>query len=459
MSRNPNRNRCGLPVLRLWNRPQFVSGGKSGKSRIYGSESARIYTELGRKAKLTPRTAEPGLTERPWFRPPVQFLTILGCIVLTAVTLLIELPQGSGWIHSPRVLTLALPGVFLIRLATRPSRAELVLEAALAGCVFLASVPTCRGTFQVLLSGAASLGIGSFVGIGICWMREPRRLGAGRALAAAAMLLIFSITVPHFFRATVELAPRTYDGYLYAFECRWGTPISFLMGRLFAACPPLYAVAAVTYYLLPCVMAGFCALQIARSGETGPNVMIEFAIAAAAGWILYLQYPAVGPIFAFPADFPAALPAVRLDLAQPPIEAPRNCMPSLHTAWALLILWSSRPFRLWVKLLAGTVLLLTLLATLGLGQHYFVDLVVALPFALAVRAVCLPGIRRQRLMAIGVGSSLTAAWFVALKQKAFLTGVPMAALSGFLLLTVLAAARIEHRVSLLSGQDGSRSRP
>ena len=47
-------------------------------------------------------------------------------------------------------------------------------------------------------------------------------------------------------------------------------------------------------------------------------------------------------------------------------------MPSLHVAWALLVYWLWRSSRWrWIVL---AYLLLTMLATLGGGEHYLVDL-------------------------------------------------------------------------------------
>jgi hypothetical protein len=63
-------------------------------------------------------------------------------------------------------------------------------------------------------------------------------------------------------------------------------------------------------------------------------------------------------------------------------------MPSLHFAWPLLLWWSSRHLaRVWrVSLLV--FVLLTAFATVGLGEHYLFDLVVAFPFARMIHAAC-----------------------------------------------------------------------
>ncbi|MFI5095207.1 MAG: phosphatase PAP2 family protein [Candidatus Acidiferrales bacterium] len=80
----------------------------------------------------------------------------------------------------------------------------------------------------------------------------------------------------------------------------------------------------------------------------------------------YLLCPAVGPVWIHTAN------------------APRNCMPSLHLAWALLILWYSPRY---LRIPSAVLVALTALATLGLGEHYAIDLVAALPFTVAVCAL------------------------------------------------------------------------
>jgi len=62
------------------------------------------------------------------------------------------------------------------------------------------------------------------------------------------------------------------------------------------------------------------------------------------------------------------------------ISAAPNGVPSVHTSTALLVLYFLRHWRF--GMVAGSVFLgLTVLATLGSGQHYFFDLLCALPYS------------------------------------------------------------------------------
>ncbi|MFZ0586582.1 MAG: hypothetical protein WAM48_09510, partial [Candidatus Sulfotelmatobacter sp.] len=60
----------------------------------------------------------------------------------------------------------------------------------------------------------------------------------------------------------------------------------------------------------------------------------------------------------------------------------------------------------------------TVLGTMGTGEHYFVDLVVAFPFAVAIQALgtrSVPLKSRNRLFPLVGGAALTLLWLVLLR--------------------------------------------
>jgi hypothetical protein len=90
-------------------------------------------------------------------------------------------------------------------------------------------------------------------------------------------------------------------------------------------------------------------------------------------------------------------------------------------AWVLLVWWYSRGLSRWERAIAFAFLVFTALATLGTGEHYFVDLVVAFPFAVLMKALCefsLPLNNRGRITALALGLFATLAWLVALRYTA-----------------------------------------
>lgn len=146
-------------------------------------------------------------------------------------------------------------------------------------------------------------------------------------------------------------------------------------------------------------------------------------LAGGAGWLLYNVVPATGPLYAFARDFPwnslpyKDLSTFALEKMSLPLGIPRNAMPSLHVGWVILLCWNSRALPRALR--AGLVLylLLTVVATLGSGQHYLVDLVVSLPFALAVQSTASYSLLNQSrcITAIVAGLGLTFAWLVLLR--------------------------------------------
>jgi hypothetical protein len=135
-------------------------------------------------------------------------------------------------------------------------------------------------------------------------------------------------------------------------------------------------------------------------------------------------FPVVGPMFAFGQDgnglqvgsfWPGALPPIDRNPALLPFDAftPRNCMPSMHTAWALSVFLHTRrdtdgsPAPGWLRWGGTFWLLATLTATLGFGYHYGVDLVAGAVLCLTVESTLREpelgwGLFRVRLVALGV---------------------------------------------------------
>jgi hypothetical protein len=86
----------------------------------------------------------------------------------------------------------------------------------------------------------------------------------------------------------------------------------------------------------------------------------------------------------------------------------------LHLAWALLVWWYSEGLSRWTRFVFLVFLVGTVISTLALGEHYFVDLVTAFPFALMIRAVCASA-NRQRSVAIATGALLILGWMILLR--------------------------------------------
>ena len=114
------------------------------------------------------------------------------------------------------------------------------------------------------------------------------------------------------------------------------------------------------------------------------TMMIPFGIA----WVCYFWLPATGPIAVFGMNgYPENIPPlseINSAMVSPPIAA-RNAVPSMHLSGAIWIFMIAAAFRRKIWFVAATVFLVaTAWATLALGEHYLIDLIVAVPFAASI---------------------------------------------------------------------------
>ncbi len=324
---------------------------------------------------------------------------------------------GALVLRGQTVLALGIAGAFVLYVLGRRPRRELLLTAGvglLGEGVFVAA--------RLLADqppGAVTAGLGCGLGLSaLVTLGRAARRGDGEArerLAAAAILPAFALLAPPCLALTTALHPRVRDAWPYLADAALGFQPSFLAGRLFEALPPLAPLCLAVYASLPLALAGLYGLQRRREQPAAVDPLTAFVAVAVAGFVLYQVFPVVGPVYLFGDAFPYAPPEAGA-LPPAPLRAPlvpRNCMPSLHTAWALVVYWLARPLGRPVRVAAAAFLGLTLLATLGLGYHYAVDLVAAAPFTLAVLAAVTtqrPATATARSRALHAGAALTLLW-------------------------------------------------
>lgn len=178
------------------------------------------------------------------------------------------------------------------------------------------------------------------------------------------------------------LRPWKLDPYIFRLDGLLGFQPSFAVGVLVNHLPWLAFLCGVSYYGLPAVYVGVFALHLkTRSFRDAGEVAAAFALNLFASLPIYLLFPVCGPAYAFP-GFPYQVPLhVAAQAIQ--ISAPPNGVPSVHFSSALLILWFLRPWR-WGIVFGLAFLAITTIATLGSGEHYAFDLVVAVPYAVVV---------------------------------------------------------------------------
>src|SRR5216683_982062 len=289
---------------------------------------------------------------------------------------------------------------------------------------------------------------------------------AGVAAGVGTLALIdFKLLHYNFNAFTSKLNPKVLDLYLYSFDASLRVQLSFLMGQAYATWHRFGDAGMFIYIGLPVLLAMVAAGQLLHGSKAAIPAMAAFLVTAPVGVIFYNLFPALGPMYIFGPRFPwnplTIDQAARLLLEPILVAGYRNAMPSLHIAWVLLAWWFSRGLSVWERSIAMVFVVFTALATLGSGEHYFIDLVVGFPFALFVYALCaFPlGWTQERKVAFGLGLVLTLAWFAMLRQ-----GVKLFWVSPILpwlacLVTVAAVVILQQRLERASATNASRAAP
>ncbi|MEU3839469.1 phosphatase PAP2 family protein [Streptomyces sp. NPDC028635] len=204
---------------------------------------------------------------------------------------------------------------------------------------------------------------------------------------------------------TSKTRPAVLDQYVAVADRALGSP-SWLVGRMVEATGPIGAHILDYVYVQLAVAAVVVALyqlrHVARDRRFPAHHLVRtFLVIGLVGPGIYMIFPTVGPIFAYGtgafgtgglhwavADlWPHTVPALSAPHWMTYDEiTPRNCMPSLHTAWATAIFLHSRKGPKALQYAGTFWLIATLTATLGFGYHYGVDLVAGVVFAFTIEA-------------------------------------------------------------------------
>jgi predicted membrane-bound spermidine synthase len=311
---------------------------------------------------------------------------------------------------------------------SRPSRRELALifGAGLAmapACLWAVALPWSGLPVDTwIFTGTTGVGLAALAVL-VLRLRHPEHDFAGTCTLLAAWLLgpLIALAAYLSLELTMALHPQTLDLYLYKFEASLGFQASRIYGLVVDASPALHNVLLALYAYLPSAVPIFFAIQVARRTTAPANIILVQLVSAAVAWTLFQFFPATGPKYAFGQLYPHSLPLAQ-DLAASwlgVMPAARNAMPSMHFGWSLA-LWLNSLYlgNRWLRAAMALLLGANVLATLGLGEHYLIDLVVAVPCVMAVQALCTQNLAwndpaRRRMLAWG--SALTLAWLLALR--------------------------------------------
>jgi hypothetical protein len=327
-------------------------------------------------------------------------------------------------------LEAALIGAAVIYFWTRPKWTEWAAVFSIAALASAAYGYLHHGFGPYVGSGfsafAAFLGAGSLAVLAVQQIvggRAPKRK-VRETLIRAAVFPYFTFIMAFGVNLTTALRPKVYDLLLYSFDVGLQLRIGPWIGHLFDVSPLLQVAGILVYEYLPVAICLMLALHQAHPERFSVDPMRLFIAVGIVGSLLYNALPACGPVYMFGPKFPHYLPAIS-DLTIQPVSLaghPRNAMPSLHFACALLLWWNAAALpRLW-RTLAAVFLAMTFLGTIGFGEHYLVDLVVAVPFAMAMQAACLQSASwawTERRVAFSGAALLTVGSIVALRLGLF----------------------------------------
>ena len=319
----------------------------------------------------------------------------------------------------------ALTGSFVIHMYLRRQRQEIaavVLTAAgFAVISMLQSVPGPNYIGSFAGRPGAFLGLGSIVvlAVKVTWMSGDNRPSLVKALRWTMVFPLLCIGSAVALVIAAYFTPTTYDLFLHAFDLTLGAP-AYVVGRLFREHSVLAGACFVIYNTLPLYVSVFMIVRCTHRNGSRTDFALACATLGVLGFLLYQVCPGTNPRDAV-GGFPYSPPAVSVDaLAKVPVlpSIPRNATPSLHIGWILLCFWNARGLGISARVISTIYLVLTALATLGTGEHYLIDLVVAVPLCLCVQAICLRGADRfsgLRLGSLVTGGVLTLAWLIALR--------------------------------------------
>jgi hypothetical protein len=270
----------------------------------------------------------------------------------------------------------------------------------------------------------AWLGVSSFLLLILrrLWSATEQKELLKYAIVPPLLLVLLGYFSSTLLEITDKLHPKTYDLFLFFFDGSLGVQPSFKVGHFVLRSRWLTEVALLFYYGLPIPGMLVYAKQLVRQRSYAITVFLGLLVAGPVGVLFYNLLPACGPIYLVGSDFPFHAPASQLVTAMvlQPIEISgiRNAFPSLHMGWALLAWWYSEGLSRWTRFALFLFLAGTVLATLGLGEHYLVDLAAAFPFALLIEAGCallVPISDRRRSMPFFAALLMLFGWLALLR--------------------------------------------
>ncbi|MGH4031269.1 phosphatase PAP2 family protein [Actinomycetota bacterium Odt1-20B] len=248
--------------------------------------------------------------------------------------------------------------------------------------------------------------------LGCAAIAVTRRTGAERVLllkgvGLGLLLVAGRKTGDAWLLITSKTRPMVLDQYVATADHALGNP-SWLVGRLVEASGSV-GTHVLDWVYIQLAVAAVCVtvyqLRNVAAERRFPShhLVRTFLVIGLIGPAIYMIFPVVGPIFAYGTGeafgdgggghyavgilWPDTMPTLATPEHMPFNNiTPRNCMPSLHTAWATAIFIHSRRGPRVLRFAGTFWLIATLGATLGFGYHYGADIIAGVVFTLTIEA-------------------------------------------------------------------------
>lgn len=257
---------------------------------------------------------------------------------------------------------------------------------------------------RLIVGNPATVGNGilfGLVGIGLFafWRLNGAEQSATlKAVGLGLMMPIMGRVGDAWLVLSAKANPTVLDEYVEVADRALGSP-SWAMGRIVSDSAVLTEVLSKVYVYLPvgaAIIAFFQLRHVAREGFPRHHIVRTFLVIGMLGPIIYFIFPVVGPTYAFGheqmgAGWVDVWPWVTPHITEPVAVyfdqgIARNCMPSLHTAWATCILLHGLRGSTASKVFGSVWFVCTVAATLGFGFHYAIDILAGVVFTLTLEA-------------------------------------------------------------------------
>nr|WP_107659715.1 phosphatase PAP2 family protein [Nocardia suismassiliense] len=415
---------------------------------------------------------------RVWVAAGVAAVPVLLiALQIVAVREGVQGPLGSLWqdyVGTPKSMSVPWAGLILALVGISTRHRIIALSAAVAIDAVWAGIRLLSGASFAVGNGPVIVLTGLAI---VAWLRwdGTERRSALHAAALGALLILATKVGDVWLHVTIMSRPAVLDEYVLLADHALGDP-SWVMGRVLDVLGPVvYGVLHWVYIELPVAAIAVAVWQLRRvvsSGRWPTHYLVRtFLVLGLVGPVVYVIFPVVGPMFAFGADgnglqlgnyWPGVVPPLDRNPMPMPFDSvtPRNCMPSMHTAWALSVFLHTRrdtdggPAPSLVRWGGAFWLLATVIATLGFGYHYGVDLVAGAVLCLTVESALRDPERGWGWFRIRLVAGGTVVLAVLLLSYRYLS-VPMAeypVLAGTVVLALLAGMAAGFHATWFAGQ-------